>query len=339
MKCPHCNQEHPDDSLFCPVTGRKMLRPINVCPQCGQPVDPKLSYCTFCGYQLIQPEPVPTPAAPLPTLAPPIKLVVSKAATTARPSRKAPLFLIAGGIGLVCIFMAILSISLLGYFKPAVVHPSATWTPSPTFTFEPTLTYTPIPTDTPLPTQALPAAICPPGSNRLQGRGVDMCLPLSWQGGSDQALDTVISTLNGMGSSGQKYAALLDSSRSTTIFWAFDTQESSVATNVNVQNDFASMPIAQFMQGECQQLPAYYQQQVGGTANCLETGLVALGNFTDIGRVVIEETISGTAMQAVQYLVKQGDTFWEITFTTDPSRYSAELPIFEGAISTLQINP
>ena len=62
--------------------------------------------------------------------------------------------------------------------------PKSTNTSQPTNTSEPA---TPIPTLTPMPTQTplLPVSICSEGWSRLEGRGVDMCLPDSWEGGSD----------------------------------------------------------------------------------------------------------------------------------------------------------
>lgn len=55
MQCSHCNQEHPENSQFCPVTGRKIITPV-VCPECGMPIDSKWRHCTHCGCKLIQAE-------------------------------------------------------------------------------------------------------------------------------------------------------------------------------------------------------------------------------------------------------------------------------------------
>ena len=51
MQCPHCHQEHSDDTLFCPLTGQKIVRPA-LCPHCGQPVDPAWLHCGHCGQRL-----------------------------------------------------------------------------------------------------------------------------------------------------------------------------------------------------------------------------------------------------------------------------------------------
>lgn len=57
MKCPHCNQEHPDGFQFCPTTGQKIsilkaCSNIN-CPDCGKCILPLDSlFCPRCGQRL-----------------------------------------------------------------------------------------------------------------------------------------------------------------------------------------------------------------------------------------------------------------------------------------------
>jgi hypothetical protein len=65
MHCPHCNQEHADDSLFCPVTGGKIDRQA-FCPACGRPVDPAWQHCSVCGRDLSPVEPQPARPAVTP---------------------------------------------------------------------------------------------------------------------------------------------------------------------------------------------------------------------------------------------------------------------------------
>jgi hypothetical protein len=52
MRCPHCDQKHPEDALFCPLTGKKILIPM-VCPGCGTAVDPNWLHCGNCGQKII----------------------------------------------------------------------------------------------------------------------------------------------------------------------------------------------------------------------------------------------------------------------------------------------
>lgn len=51
MLCPHCSQVHPAEALFCPKTGQKILAK-QLCPNCGQEVQPSWKMCAFCGQKL-----------------------------------------------------------------------------------------------------------------------------------------------------------------------------------------------------------------------------------------------------------------------------------------------
>ena len=57
MECPHCHQEHPADTQFCPLTGEKF------CTHCGQAADPASKNCTRCGRSLLQSTTIPSPPA------------------------------------------------------------------------------------------------------------------------------------------------------------------------------------------------------------------------------------------------------------------------------------
>jgi hypothetical protein len=48
MRCPYCNQEHPDKTIFCPTTGKKIAVPL-YCTNCGAEVQPAWKVCPKCG--------------------------------------------------------------------------------------------------------------------------------------------------------------------------------------------------------------------------------------------------------------------------------------------------
>ena len=178
-------------------------------------------------------------------------------------------------------------------------------------------------------------SICPEGWSRLEGRGVELCLPGTWDGGSDERLEKTLARLRTMGAEGERMASQLEANRNTIIFWAFNTDV--VGMNVLIANIPASGTVSQFMDSQCQLIPDHYKQ-IGGTAKCLETNVVPLGAFQEVGRLVIEEKISGYDLKAIQYTIPQGNTFWLVYFTTPSSQYSEFLPIFETAITTLNID-
>lgn len=61
MKCPFCNQEHPDNTKFCPETGHKIEQTSLKCSSCGLhdlPIDSK--FCPNCGNPLQGGSPTPS---------------------------------------------------------------------------------------------------------------------------------------------------------------------------------------------------------------------------------------------------------------------------------------
>jgi formylglycine-generating enzyme required for sulfatase activity/RNA polymerase subunit RPABC4/transcription elongation factor Spt4 len=47
--CPHCNQPHPADARFCPVTGDTIPQLVYTCVQCGKEVKKEVNFCPYCG--------------------------------------------------------------------------------------------------------------------------------------------------------------------------------------------------------------------------------------------------------------------------------------------------
>lgn len=58
MKCIHCNQEHPDDFMFCPITGAKLEPQKKACTneECcdfGKYIlPPEANFCPRCGHKI-----------------------------------------------------------------------------------------------------------------------------------------------------------------------------------------------------------------------------------------------------------------------------------------------
>jgi len=70
MQCPYCNNEHPDEADFCPITGHS-LRTSSIssvaCPHCGGIVPPGAQFCPDCGKAI---EEVTGPEQPIKKAAP-----------------------------------------------------------------------------------------------------------------------------------------------------------------------------------------------------------------------------------------------------------------------------
>ncbi|MFM8322147.1 MAG: hypothetical protein ACKOC5_14640 [Chloroflexota bacterium] len=62
MQCPHCKQEHADDTRVCPATNRPIGHWV-VCPKCGYASRPGARHCAGCGGALPRQAPAPQPGA------------------------------------------------------------------------------------------------------------------------------------------------------------------------------------------------------------------------------------------------------------------------------------
>ncbi len=141
LRCPHCNEEHPADLRFCPLTGKKISLP-KVCPECGQPINPGWQHCGYCGYKL--PEEVPTTAPGKTT-----------AWVDSPKARRLIILGCLGGVIIVTVICALLMVGLFvwpGFWKPA--HPESVLPTSTEITFA-------VPTLSPTGTIAPLAAITP----------------------------------------------------------------------------------------------------------------------------------------------------------------------------------
>jgi len=52
LKCPHCGQEHSNQTRFCPVTGNEIV--AYECPNCGQVIMAGVAFCSYCGFSLFE---------------------------------------------------------------------------------------------------------------------------------------------------------------------------------------------------------------------------------------------------------------------------------------------
>jgi Tol biopolymer transport system component len=102
MQCSHCNQEHSEGTLICPLTGEKINLPV-VCPQCGKPIDPNWLHCSYCGQTLIHAERILDQQEAQPVEYPQAAKTPPGLSKPGTRFRKANWLVIAAGIGLLFI--------------------------------------------------------------------------------------------------------------------------------------------------------------------------------------------------------------------------------------------
>lgn len=140
MQCPHCGQEHPDSTIFCPTTGRKLTE-THYCSNCGAELRESWRVCPKCGVPVSQ-----TIHA---------NLAGNEGQRRFVLSRKQFFVLLSASILLIAIAFLIFapqSEHLRALMNVATSSPTFTITPTFTLTPTPTLTLTPTPSLTPTPT-------------------------------------------------------------------------------------------------------------------------------------------------------------------------------------------
>jgi hypothetical protein len=156
MRCPHCGQEHPDSTIFCPTTGRKLIL-TRYCSNCGTEVQESWRVCPKCG----------TPVAEITQSS----LFGNKVDRRSVPSRKLIFVLLFASILLIAIAYLIfeqrsetpqIPIDVATSSPTATITRTMTITPTPTLTLTPTSTLSPIPT----PVISWSKSVVEPSANR-----------------------------------------------------------------------------------------------------------------------------------------------------------------------------
>lgn len=71
MQCPFCQREHPKNAVFCPVTGKALIKPETpdigqlsddtICPHCSKKIPSNSLFCPHCGNAITYQTQAPTP--------------------------------------------------------------------------------------------------------------------------------------------------------------------------------------------------------------------------------------------------------------------------------------
>jgi hypothetical protein len=215
-------------------------------------------------------------------------------------------------IRLICV----LSLSIMlacGQFE-ALLQPTVT----------PQFTATPQPTNTPI-----------PGWEKFEGRGVELWLPESFEGGNlDEDLDLIVERLKGLGPEFEQLSQTLDQNRSVFALWAFDSkvgeQGSLTSANITTEQVLSVITIDIYLDAVEKQFPPGFAVR--------ERDIVQLGD-REAGRLIADFTVSGVSGNQLLYVVKDGNNIWVISYGTSVDEFEERLPVFEQSAQTFSIQP
>jgi hypothetical protein len=341
MRCSYCNQEHPEGAQFCPMTGKKIIIP-DVCPECGKAVNPTWQYCGYCGQTMIQATETPNQLevqAEVHSQLPKTTLEASKPGV----GSKVPRLIISGGIGGLLIVAVVVIAVWIGNHKGDVV-PSAVDAPASETTVTSKISSTLILQSTPT-TEIVPtlteeisptSEIIPPalmGWKKFNGKGLELWLPESYNGGNLEDLNKMVEALNNLGPEYENIAAVIEQNPDTFAIWAFDSQigNSGALTSANIvfKKVISAVTIDDYIDASLKQLPGIFV--------ITDRQIVKLDKY-DAGRLVIESSVSGILGKELMYVINNGNMFWVITYVTGSDEFNKRLPEFEKSALTFKVN-
>jgi len=191
-------------------------------------------------------------------------------------------------------------------------------------------------TATPRPTATPQATMTPiPGWKKFEGRGVELWLPESFEGGNlEEDFDLIVEKLKGLGPDFEQLSQTLDQNRSVFAFWAFDSvvgeHGSLTSANITSERVLSAITIDMYLDAAVGQFPAGF--------TVAERGIVPIGD-RDAGRLVVDFTVSGISGKEVLYAIKDGNNMWVISYGTGTDEFEGRLAVFEQSANTFSVQP
>lgn len=233
-------------------------------------------------------------------------------------------------------------------FQVIAIPPTPTDTPSPTFTTTPTEppTATPspvppsptaLPADTPTPNPSPTATpnsdlTIPTNMTRYAGKDVEIYLPSSYVGGDpSKDLPFFLERLETLGTEYTKAADFIRDNPSAIPFWAFDTQVNRLGSLTSAvilkERVFSGVTLELYMDISLKQLPS--------DIKILSRETMQIGKYP-AGRVMAEQEVLGAQVEQLMYILKDGNTFWLVIYSTEFGEFEERLPTFEKSVRTFR---
>lgn len=172
-----------------------------------------------------------------------------------------------------------------------------------------------------------------PGWENFVGDRIELWLPGSYRGGNlENDLDLILEDLKQLGPEYQQIARAVEQNPSLFSIWAFDSDSvsSGFLTNVTVTNErvLSAMTLDAYMDAGVRQLPAQFQ--------VVDRKLISLDRY-QAGRLTVEFTLNGVSGKQMMYVIKSGNTMWNITYSTGRDEFERRLPNFERSANSFWV--
>jgi hypothetical protein len=169
---------------------------------------------------------------------------------------------------------------------------------------------------------------------RIEGNGVALKLPLNFQGGDlEEVIELVSENIDMLGDGFDMIAPILESNPEIFKLYAFDPEllPNGGLTNVNI----TAVPLP--MRIDMEELLELTASQYPRGFDITETDVIELGEYEDVGRLLIEAEVMGFEQTVLQYAFHLDEVLYSVTYTTATDVFEDLLPIFEASAETFEV--
>ncbi len=177
-----------------------------------------------------------------------------------------------------------------------------------------------------------------PAVVEFAGGDFNLSLPENWEGGTREELDSVVEDLEDIGL--DELAANIEANKVYLLFYGYDlvaASEGDGISNLTITGETVPfLSLEKYMDMTYTDIAEKYEE-AEYVFEIVEQGVVSLGNYDEVGRTIIEQEVGGKELKVIQYIIKNGQDFWVLTFTAAQEEFDGKIEIFDEVFGTFKI--
>ena len=178
------------------------------------------------------------------------------------------------------------------------------------------------------PTPGPPTPDVPDDWEEFHSGRVHLWLPASFEGGDAAAtLPKVVEGLRSLGPDFAEMADYVEQNPGVFVLWVVDTERgpAGAISNVNVTQEPVpeTVSLDDYLDASVDLLPSGLE--------VLERVILTLED-RDVGKIVLSGSSGNVRRISVVYIIRDGDRFWNVTYSTDPDEFVDRTPVWETSI-------
>lgn len=183
-------------------------------------------------------------------------------------------------------------------------------------------------------TPAPPTPDVPAGWEEFSAGRVHLWLPERFDGGDmGVKLQSIIDTMKDLGPEYAESARLLEDNPDVFVLWAFDPVKgpSGYITNVNITKEDvpSGITLQDYMEASLNGLPS--------SMGVVDQGTTSVGAL-EAGKLVLSSDIRGLKGLSVIYSIKDGNRFWNVTYSTGADEFVQRSADWEQSIRSFELD-